>query len=167
MMKQFERLLWRLVDGTLVITITGMVVLIALQVCSRLAGSSLVWTEELSRFLFVWTIWLGMAAGFRHGLHPSLDLLVTIVPPMARRLLRLLQALAASVFLAVVCWYSVKLVQQQLLFREVSAILQIGKWLTSVPMILGSALAIIGVLMHSLTQIRATDGEAEPMEGST
>lgn len=159
-MKQFERLLWRLVDGSLVITITGMVLLIALQVGSRLVGSSVVWTEELSRFLFVWTIWLGMAAGFRHGLHPSLDMLPAMLPPNGRRLLGWLQVLAASTFLAIVCWYSVKLVQQQLLFREVSAILQIGKWLTTVPMVLGSALAIIGVIMHGLAPISADDETA-------
>ena len=61
----FDRLIWRIVDGAILVAVLGMVALISLQVGSRLAGVSVPWTEELSRFMFIWTIWMGLAASFR------------------------------------------------------------------------------------------------------
>jgi TRAP-type C4-dicarboxylate transport system permease small subunit len=154
MMKDFEYWIWRLLDGIIFVAVIGMVTLISLQVGSRWLGGSLAWTEELSRFLFIWTIWLGMAAGFRRGQHPSLNFLSAICPSSVQPLLRLLQAVAAALFFSTVCWYGVKLVQQQLRSGEASAILQLGMWLTTVPLVMGSALAIFGALMHALAPIR-------------
>lgn len=165
-MKKFEYWIWRLLDAMIFVTVVGMVVLITLQVGSRWQGGSLAWTEELSRFLFVWTIWLGMAAGFRHGQHPSLNFLSAISPPRLQPLLRLLQAAAATVFFAIVCRYGVELVQQQLRYSEVSATLQLGKWLTTVPLVLGSALAILGAWMHALAPIPEGLSKASVTEGS-
>ena len=72
-MDKADSLLWRIVDGAILIAVLGMVCLIALQVGSRFVDASIPWTEELSRFLFIWTIWLGLAASFRAGAHPSLE----------------------------------------------------------------------------------------------
>ncbi len=166
-MKQFEYWIWRLLNAIIFVAVIGMVLLIALQVGSRWLGGSLAWTEELSRFLFIWTIWLGMAAGFRQGQHPSLNFLSAISPPRLQPLLRLLQAAAAAVFFSIVCWYGVNLVQQQLRYGEVSATLQLGKWLTTVPLVLGSALAILGALMHALAPIRDDQPATSVTEGTS
>jgi TRAP-type C4-dicarboxylate transport system permease small subunit len=153
-MKQFEHWIWRLLDATIFIAVIGLVTLIALQVCSRLLGGSLAWTEELSRFLFIWTIWLGMATGFRQDRHPSISFIFDNCPPRLQLLLRLLQVAAAVIFFSIVCWYGVSLIQQQIRSGEASATLQLGMWLTTVPIVLGSALAILGTLMHALYPIR-------------
>ncbi|NWO10560.1 TRAP transporter small permease [Chromohalobacter salexigens] len=166
-MKKFEYWIWRLLDVMIFVTIIGMVILITLQVGSRWVGEALSWTEELSRFLFIWTIWLGMAAGFRQGQHPSLNFLSSISSHRVQSFLRLLQAIAAAVFFSIVCWYGVKLTQQQLRFGEVSATLQLGKWLTTVPLVLGSALAILGALMHALSPIREDSSAVTVKEGTS
>lgn len=152
-MKNIEYWVWRLLDAAIFVTILGMVMLIVLQVGSRWLGGSLAWTEELSRFLFVWTIWLGMAAGFRQGQHPSLNFLSAISSPQLQTFLRLLQAAAATVFFSIVLWHGIELIQQQLRYGEVSATLQLGRWLTTIPLVLGSALAILGAWMHALAPI--------------
>lgn len=149
-MQQIEKGLWTIVDATIFVTITGMVVLITLQVGSRLLDVSIAWTEELSRFLFIWTVWLGMAAGFRHGQHPSLNILPAIVPRRAQAALRLLQPLCIAIFFAIVCWYGIELIRQQIHSGEVSAILQLGMWLTTVPLVLGSGLSVLGAVIHTI-----------------
>ncbi|MGM0982966.1 MAG: TRAP transporter small permease [Pseudomonadota bacterium] len=166
-MKSFEFWIWRLLDALIFVSIIGMVILISLQVSSRWLGGSISWTEELARFLFIWTIWLGMASGFRHGQHPSLNFLSAISPPRVQPLLRLLQAAAAAVFFSIICWYGVKLVLQQLRFGEVSAILQLGQWLTTVPLVLGSTLAILGALMHALAPIQEEQHVTTEKEGTS
>jgi len=151
MMKTIDRWIWQLVDAVLLIAITGMIGLIALQVVSRLIGNSAPWTEELSRFLFIWTIWFGVAASFRTGQHPAVTLLSDLFTHSAtRRLFDLIPALAAAALFAVVAWYGWDLLAQQVRFGESSPILRVGMWLTTLPLVIGSALAVVGALIHGL-----------------
>lgn len=147
-MKQLERMLWRVVDATLFVTIVGMVILIGLQVGSRVFGGSIPWTEELGRLLFIWTVWLGMAAGFRWGQQPAIELFVGRLPRGARSVANAFSVLCTVVFFVVVAWNGVKLLMQQIQFGEVSAILQIGQWMTTVPMVLGTCLSIVAAIMQ-------------------
>lgn len=150
-MRSFDNALWRLVDGILLIAVLGMVCLIGLQVVSRLLGNSLPWTEELSRFFFIWTIWLGLAAGFRGGQHPRVTVLSDLLPSAwARRSLDLLAALAAAVLFIIVTRHGWDLLWQQVRFGETSAILQIGMWVATLPIVLGSGLAVLGAMVHGL-----------------
>jgi TRAP-type C4-dicarboxylate transport system permease small subunit len=149
-MQIIDRFLWRFVDAVLFLAVIGMVVLISVQVASRLAGNSMAWTEELARFLFIWTAWLGMASGFRHGLHPSISILSACVPKAFLAVLRFLPPVCGVVFFCVVFWFSLDLFFQQLRFGEISAILQIGMWVTTLPLVIGSALAIVGAVVQAV-----------------
>ncbi len=150
-MRSFDNALWRLVDGILLIAVLGMVCLIGLQVVSRLLGNSLPWTEELSRFFFIWTIWLGLAAGFRGGQHPRVTVLSDLLPgAWAHRALDLLAALAAAALFVIVTRHGWDLLWQQVRFGEKSAILQIGMWVATLPIVLGSGLAVLGAMIHAL-----------------
>lgn len=148
-MKAIDRWIWRLVDAVLLIAITGMIGLIGLQVVSRLMGNSVPWTEELSRFLFIWTIWFGVAASFRKGQHPAVTLLSDLVThPTGRRIIDVIPAVAAAALFAIVAYYGWTLIAQQIRFGETSPILRVGMWLATLPLVAGSVLAVIGALIH-------------------
>jgi TRAP-type C4-dicarboxylate transport system permease small subunit len=151
-MKKLDKLLWRLVDAVILVAVFGMVCLIGLQVGSRLMGASIAWTEELSRFLFIWTIWMGLGTGFRNGMHPALTMLTVLAPPALQPALRLIPALASVILFSVVSYHGWGLMQQQIRFGEQSAILQVGMWLATLPLVLGSGLAILGTLIHAFTR---------------
>ncbi|WP_156291812.1 TRAP transporter small permease [Oceanobacillus salinisoli] len=76
------------IDGlnrvVLVISLTilaAMVIVIIYQVFSRqILGSSPAWSEEVSRLLFVWVSFLGIAYGFREKLHIGVGLIVNKLP---------------------------------------------------------------------------------------
>jgi len=164
-MQTLDKLLWRLVDGVILLAVLGMVCLIGLQVASRSLGNSLPWTEELSRFFFIWTVWLGLAAGFRNGHHPRVTLLSDLIDgKIARKLLDVIPALAAAVLFAIVTRHGWDLLWQQVRFGETSAILQLGMWLATLPIILGAGLAVLGALVHGLTP-RPHSLRAEPIIG--
>lgn len=164
-MRQVDRALWRVVDAVILVAVIGMVCLIALQVGSRFADASIPWTEELSRFLFIWTIWLGLAAGFRNGQHPAVTLLPEQLPAGAQRALRILAALASITLFAVVTRYGWALMLQQLRFGEQSAILQVGMWLTTLPLVLGAGLAILGTIIDAIDHKPGNDGDAPAPDG--
>lgn len=60
-----------------------LVVPVMLQIVSRYTDliPSYIWTEELARFLFIWTVMIGAMLGVRNAAHFDVDLL----PPLGRR----------------------------------------------------------------------------------
>ncbi|CAM3415069.1 TRAP transporter small permease [Paracoccus nototheniae] len=161
-MTGLDRLIWRAVDVVILGAVLGMVALISLQVGSRLAGISVPWTEELSRFMFIWTIWMGLAASFRSGAHPSLQLIPETAPRPLLLIMRVAQVLACVTLFAVVGWHGWSLLNQQIRFGEQSPILQVGMWWATLPLVLGSGLAILGALLNGLRPLSPPPAEPAP-----
>lgn len=157
-----DRGLWLAVDALLFLCVAGMLVAVAVQVVSRFAGASLPWTEELSRLLFIWTAFLGMAVGFRRVEHPRITLLVDRLPPVLVKVAVHLYAWAGVAFFALVGWYAVALVQQQFRVGETSPVLGIGMYLASLPAALAAGLAIVA---HLITVYADPDSRARIAAG--
>ena len=111
-----------------VICMGAMVICLTLQVGIRIiAGSSLAWTEELSRYTFLWTVYIGAAYVAKRNAH----LRVTIqFVPMSLRARLFFRVIADSVwvmfllFMAQQCWLTIG---YSLEFPERSATLHITK----------------------------------------
>ena len=73
----------RLLDLLLAIGVAILVIPVTMQVISRYVDwlPHFIWTEEMARFLFVWTIMIGAMVGVRESQHFEVDLL----PSMSRR----------------------------------------------------------------------------------
>ena len=61
----------------------AMVLIIFIQVIMRKANNSLVWSEELGKFLFVWISWLGISIG-QHRIQEPVN--IRTVHPLHRHL---------------------------------------------------------------------------------
>jgi TRAP-type C4-dicarboxylate transport system permease small subunit len=158
-----DRLIWRAVDWLLLVVVAGLFVAVSCQAASRLFGFTAPWTEELARFLFIWTAFLGMATGFRSGEHPRIVLLSEALPVAVRWAPHALTAAATIFLFAIVGWYAAQLLMQRITFGEMSPVLGIGMWVATAPVVLGSALAILGslfALVQDLSAGRAPDHEA-------
>jgi C4-dicarboxylate transporter DctQ subunit len=69
------------VEIALAIFASVMVIVVFAQVLSRyVAKVPLAWTEEASRFLFAWTIFLGSAIGIKRKAHLGIELLIEKLP---------------------------------------------------------------------------------------
>ena len=57
-------------EGACALFVAVMVLCLFLQVAMRIAvGSSLAWTEELSRYSFLWAVYVGAALAVKRGGH--------------------------------------------------------------------------------------------------
>ena len=63
------------------------VIIMGFQVIMRYVfKDSLVWSEEVSRYLFVWLVFIGMSYGIKNGTHMRIDMLEHFVPKLKKPL---------------------------------------------------------------------------------
>ena len=138
-----QGLLWRTVDAFLFIGITAMLLSVAAQVVTRQLGTSLPWTEELTRFLFMDTTFLGMAAGFRAAAHPRVSFALAWGPAWLRHVSIHLYALCGTVFFSVLIYKTWELMMQQYASGESSPALGVKMFLVTLPLVISAGLAIV------------------------
>ena len=97
-MKRFLDGYHRLLTWLMAATVAILIVPVTLQIVSRYTAliPAWIWTEELSRFLFIWMIMLGSMIGVREGTHFVVD----VWPKLSPRSAALLQ-IVANVFVLV------------------------------------------------------------------
>ena len=102
----------RLLTWLMVATVAILVVSVSLQIVARYTQliPSYIWTEEMSRFLFIWMVMLGAMIGVREGTHFEVD----IWPELGRRAnaaLRIVSHLFVLVFALVFLFWGIQFVQ--------------------------------------------------------
>ena len=102
----------RLLTWLMAATVGVLVFPVSLQIISRYTAliPSYIWTEELSRFLFIWMVMLGAMVGIKEGTHFEVD----IWPELSRRanaMLRIVSNLFVLIFALVFAWWGIKFVQ--------------------------------------------------------
>ena len=143
----------RMLDGIdwvaallVILIMTGMVVVVSTQVFLRyVMNLSLDWAEEISRLLFVWSIFLAIPLGIKRGSHLSIVLLTERLPPGLRtRLFRTMSALAMAL-MAVVAWQAGVLTRDQ--WDEPMSTLNISVGLFMLPLAIGAVHSLLHLLV--------------------
>lgn len=76
-----------------------MVLLIFAQIVSRLFfSSSFAWTEELARYLMIWSTFLGASFAFKYGAHIGVEVFVRKLPNLVKNIVQVIASLASLVF---------------------------------------------------------------------
>ena len=102
----------RLLTVLMVVAVALLIVPVTLQIISRYTAliPSYIWTEELSRFLFIWMVMLGAMIGVREGTHFDVDLWPALTPRTAA-ILRIVSNVFMLIFALVFAWWGIKFVQ--------------------------------------------------------
>jgi TRAP-type C4-dicarboxylate transport system permease small subunit len=89
-----------------------LIVPVTLQIVSRYTAliPSWIWTEELSRFLFIWMIMLGSMIAVREGTHFVVDVLPQL-PPRPNAVLQVVSDIGVLAFALVFTWYGIEFVK--------------------------------------------------------
>ena len=147
----------------LVTLISVTVVLLFVQVVMRYVfNNSLPWTEELSRYLFIWESWLGIGIGAKHAKHIK----IVILTDRLRGALRPLVLTAADLFtlfvLVVLIRYGFVLTQKIMAMSTSSSVLHIPMWFIYASLPTGCALMTFRIAADIVNRIR---GRGERPEG--
>lgn len=76
-----------------------LILVIGAEVVARYGfNSSLSWSEEFGRIVFVWIIFLGASIGFKRGAHMGLHFIVGMVTPKVKRLMAIASLILSAAF---------------------------------------------------------------------
>ena len=102
----------KLLTWLLVATVAILIVPVTMQIVSRFTGliPSYIWTEELSRFLFIWMVMIGAMVALREGTHFEVDVWPDLSPRSAAWL-RIVSMLLVLLFALVFVYWGVQFVR--------------------------------------------------------
>ena len=124
---------WAIVAGSAV-----MILIVTAQVVLRyLFNTSIDWSEEVSRLLFVWSMFLAIPLGIREGAHVGIELLTSHIPEGPRAVLAKLCAAVAAAMMLVVVWQTIKV--SQVTWDELMQSLNISSGWFMVPVAISAA----------------------------
>jgi len=109
-----------------VVCVGVMVACLMLQVGARwIGGQGLPWTEELSRFAFLWAVFSAAALVAKHGSHVRITAQYLLMPPKYRLGFRIFTDMIWVAFNIYIAWTSWEVVSSGLEFPELSPTLKI------------------------------------------
>ena len=101
-----------IVNWTAVGLFSAMVTVTTLGVFFRyVLNNALPWAEEADRYLFIWLAFVGASITMRHKAHIAVDLLLRYASPAWHRRLVLIAQAFVLVFLGLVCWASLPVIE--------------------------------------------------------
>ncbi|MBQ6775556.1 MAG: TRAP transporter small permease [Synergistaceae bacterium] len=159
----FDIVNW-LEDIVLAILVIGMVAVIMIQIIGRIIGHPFPWTEESSRYLFLWMMFVALAAGFSKCESSRVTLFLQMGPAWLKKFSEILYAVIVIAFFVIMLVYGWEVVQQQIDWEEMGTALLIPMWIIGICQPIGAVLGIIGTLQNFLEfhdRVAIGDKEAE------
>lgn len=128
-------------------SMVGMIITISLQIIFRVFFDALTWTEEVSRYLLVWSTFLGATLAYKRSMHISVTFCVNLFKNTAKKIIIIFSIVASLVFFLVVTYFGIKYMSMQ--SHQVSAALRVPmRWVYIVIPISFTVMTI-----HGLTAI--------------
>lgn len=96
-------------------------ILILFEVIARyLFHSPTIWSQEISIYLFIWSMFAGAAYTLQKGKHVHIDLLINKLPKHIQSLLRLITSVVALCFTIIVCKQGYRIVASSIKYHKLS-----------------------------------------------
>ncbi len=144
-------------DAACVIFLLITVLLISFQVVNRyLLHLPIAWTEELTRYAFVWVSLLGSVRGARDNAHIKVDVFVAMMAPAVQRIVDLLIGIIVLVLLITVVVSGLELLPGAMYRRASTIDVSLFYLYVSIP--LCGILMLVFTLKNTVENFKQTKG---------
>ena len=146
------RYIWNHLEEIFLIpTLAFSVALIFMQVIMRYVfGSSLAWSEELGRYLFVWQIWMGASFAARNKTHLRITIVKDKMSSASQKTLELVVTIVWMAFGLFVVYQGIGLVMKMARFNQISPAMQIPMMYVHMAVPLGCGLMVVRLLENTI-----------------
>jgi TRAP-type transport system small permease protein len=151
----------QLLSRLLAASVAILVFPVALQIFSRYTEliPSYIWTEEMARFFFIWSIMLGAMVGIREGTHFVVDLWPRL-RPRPQAVLHIIASLFVLVFACVFLWWGIDFTR--FAFNRFSELAELPLWYIHLPWPLAGVTWILFLGEQLWDDVRVLKGTHAP-----
>ena len=144
-MDTFDRVLLRLNRWLMILILAAMAMMVFANVALRfLTDESILWVEEVSRYLMIWLTFLGAGVVLRYGGHIGIDTLQDLFPRQAPAV-RVVICVLLLGFFGFMVWIGTR--YAMLTWGQTTPVMQIPVGVVYLAMPVGFALLIIHLLL--------------------
>jgi len=122
-------------------------IIFAQFIMRRVFGNSLVWSEELARYIFIWLIYIGISYGAKLKQHIKLEMFITSMPKKIQPFFVVLAELLFLGFAVYIIFSSWDLVQRQMQLGETSPAM-------GIPLAVVYAAPTVGFIFTAFRQVQ-------------
>lgn len=153
-MKVVKWLDQNLEEVVMAVLLVLIVAVMGIQVIMRyVLRSSLVWAEELSRYLFIWFVFMGLSYGIRQDIHIKVDIIETVFPK-TKRILSVLQDAVFLLFCVYMLWPGYKVIAMLVDSGQKSPAMGLPMYLVYISLLGGVLLAIARLIQKYVFILR-------------
>lgn len=100
-MNGFRSFLLTIEEWSLILMLVVLLTMVFLEVVLRYLSLPLFWTEEITRYLFIWIIMIGSIVGIEKKLHFNVEFIVKYLPNGLQKVIAVFSNLVVIVFLLI------------------------------------------------------------------
>ena len=142
-------------ETILLILLVLMTCIMGIQIVSRYVfQNSLTWSEELVRYMFVWSAFLGIPFCIKHGLSIKVDQFRNLFPIPLQKALMYIDKIIIFVLFLVMFIYSCLVVKASYLNGQTSPAMQIPMWIVQLSVCVSSLLSMMRSIQNFVNLIR-------------
>lgn len=147
---RYFRLLDKYLEETLlVVMMIYFVIIVNTQVISRyVLGSSITWSEESARYIFVWMAFLGTSLAAKRGTHIVVDIIDSLLPTFLKRFVDILAKLLFILFVVIMCKAGFDVVMKLMQFSQKSPALGLEMFYVYAAVPVGMLLTTLRLIQH-------------------
>lgn len=160
-----KKILGNIEEIILFCTMSALIVAVTIQIAFRLVGTPPSWTEEVSRQLLTWTVFVGAAAGVKLEEHVGTTFLVDSLPLRGRLAARLVADLLFLIFAVLLAYHGAQWVSTLMASGQRSTNFQVPVYLiaAAVPVAFTlSAIHLTRILFRDISRLTRGVSDDEP-----
>lgn len=138
-----------------VVTLAAISIIVFAQILSRYVfRASLAWSEEITRYLLVWTTFFGGAYCVRQGAHIGIEAFTRLLPQKVKKLLAIVVILGSIGLCVVILMFSIELVSTLFARNQLSPAMRIPIAYAYLAIPVGTGLFIIRYIQNLVIAIK-------------
>ena len=150
---------WALVYSFLIL-----IIVVFMQVVFRTAGVVNPWTDELSRYIYIWECWLGLSLCQRYHEHIRITIITDRIKGKGHYVIECVVDVICIVTVGVLAYFGFQLVSQQLMIGTTSPYLDLPKWIMFLSMPLSCVVYGVRMVIEFCYHIRGKDFDTEELD---
>lgn len=145
-LNMFFKIVDMISEGVLFITLGGLFLIVIIQIIGRIIGMPAPWTEEGTRYLFLWMMFVALAYGFKYSESARVSVLVDKLPKSMKKFSGIMYLLSTIGFFIFITVYGIILVTQQVQMNEMGAAIFIPMYLIGLSVPVSGILGVISTV---------------------